>query len=153
MKELVIKREFNAPKETVFKAWSDPEMLRKWWAPEGMENGHISVDFKVGGLFRYAFTAQDGTSYWGRGIYKNIDEPDYLSYEDCFTDEDGNDVPPSHFGMDSDELEVSMVEVRFEEKDGRTTMTVTMEAGSNAEDVGKGWHSMFDKLQAVTEAS
>ena len=93
-KKLIIDRTFNAPIDKVWAAFTNPEILAKWWSPAGMKNYHASTDVRVGGEFRYCFESSEGVRYWGKGVYQTINEPTYLSYIDNFTDADGAPVPP-----------------------------------------------------------
>lgn len=152
MKKLNIERTFNASISNVWKAFTDPALLKKWWAPDGMESSFTSVDLRKGGLFRFCFKTSDGTEYWGRGEYQSIVEPNFISYLDTFSDTEGNSVPPSMYGMPGDEIVASLVEIKFNSDRDKTLMSITMdntydEAMTN--DMTNGWNSMFDKLEQI----
>jgi len=152
MKKLTIKRIFDAPIGKVWDSFTIPELLRKWWSPEGMNSSHISLNLKKGGLFRFCFKASNGDEFWGRGVYQNISKPTHLSYLDTFSDELGNPVPPSHFGLPGDKIIEALVEFSFLEHDNKTEMTITGDNyfdNSMTEDMTKGWNSMFDKLSSI----
>ena len=150
MKKLVIKRTFNAPIGRIWAALTTPEILEKWWAPEGMSTSDISVVLKIGGLFRYCFVSSDNKRFWGRGEYQAINDPVYISYFDTFSDERGNSVPPSHYGMPGDEIIEALVEFKLNSHDNVTDMELV---GDNyyddvmTEEMKKGWNGMFDKLE------
>ena len=153
MKKLTIERTFDASIEKVWEAFTTPELLRKWWAPAGMTNTLVAADVKEGGLFRYCFKSdEDGTEYYGRGVYQKIDKPNYLSYLDCFTDKDGNDVSPSYYSPDynADEEVVETLAEFFFTSDGEKT-TIKL-VGENPFDeemtemMTAGWNGMFDNL-------
>lgn len=150
--ELVVKRTFKAPRLLVFNAWTQPEHIKNWWAPEGFSNSYCTVDLRVGGLFRYCMTNGEN-DFWGKGMYTIVDKPKHIQYTDIFTDKDGNDVPPSFYGMQSDVLSSSLVDVTFEEEDNQTTVTITvsnvLEIGEEREMAIQGWNVMFDKLEKV----
>jgi uncharacterized protein YndB with AHSA1/START domain len=111
MQTLTIERTLNAPIEKVWDAFTNTEVLKQWYTPQGMSNVFISTDLKVGGKFRYCFKQNDSDAeFWGRGIYEKIDAPNYLAYRDSFTDAEGNDVAPSHFGMVGDSVIETLVE-------------------------------------------
>ena len=57
--ELFIAREFNAPREIVWKAWSDPEIIKKWWGPKTFSAPFIKNDFKIGGKYLYCMRGPD----------------------------------------------------------------------------------------------
>jgi uncharacterized protein YndB with AHSA1/START domain len=148
-KKLTIDRNFNAPIDRVWEAFTTPEMLAKWWSPAGMTNYHASADVRQGGEFRYCFESSEGVKYWGKGVYQSIIEPTYLSYIDYFTDADGTPVPPSHYGIPGDEIIPTLVEFAFAEKGEKTSMRITGDNpfdASMTEEMTKSWNSMFDKL-------
>lgn len=152
MKNLNLERSFSAPISKVWEAFSSADKLEKWWFPEGMESSSISVDFKKGGIFTYCFKGAEGVEYWGRGVYQEIDQPNFLSWLDTFTDAQGNPVPSSHYGIPGDEIVETLVEFRLAEENGITTMKMFGENpydDSMLEDMTKGWNSMFDKLEEL----
>ena len=100
-KKLIIDRTFNAPIDKVWAAFTNPEILAKWWSPAGMKNYHASTNVRVGGEFRYCFESSEGVRYWGKGVYQTINEPTYLSYIDNFTDSDGTPVPQTAASIDA----------------------------------------------------
>lgn len=150
MNKLIIERRLNAPIEKVWDAFTNPEVLKQWFTPPAMSNSFISTELKEGGLFRYCFKMDEGgAEFWGRGIYAKIDAPNYLSYKDSFTDAEGNDVPPSYFGMQGDSIIETLVEFFFTSNGDKTTLK--MEAENPFEekmtnDMTDGWNGMFDNL-------
>lgn len=152
MKKLTIKRTFNAPVEKVWDAFTEQELLSRWWSPESMTCSYVSVDLKKGGLFRFCFKGLDGREFWGRGVYQTISKPTHLSYLDTFSDAKGNPVPPSHFGLPGDKIIESLIEIAFSENGNKTDMTITGDNyfdDSMTENMTKGWNSMFDKLNSI----
>lgn len=148
-KQLIIERTFNAPIGKVWAAFTNPEILAKWWSPAGMKNYHASTDVREGGEFRYCFESSEGVRYWGKGVYQKINEPTYLSYIDNFTDSDGTPVPPAHYGIPGDVPVPTLVEFVFTAKGDKTDMRITGENpydDSMTENMTQGWNTMFDKL-------
>lgn len=148
--KLVITRTFKAPRLLVFNAWTQPDHIKNWWSPEGFTTSYCTVDLRVGGSFRYC-QSNGENDYWGKGVYTIIDKPKHIQCTDTFTDKDGNAVPPSYYGMQSDVLSSTLVDVRFEEQQNQTTVTVTVsnmiEIGEEKEMALQGWNSLFDKLE------
>ncbi len=148
--ELIITRVFNAPIQLVFEAWTNPEHLKNWWAPKGFTTTYCTVDLRIGGLFRYCMTSPDGSGIWGGGIYKEIDARNKIIYTDCFTDKDGNPVPPSYYGLQSTTIQESQVEVKFENENGATKVTLKYtnmaELGKEREMARQGWNDMLESL-------
>ena len=147
--ELTITRIFDAPRELVWKAWTEPEHFKRWWGPKDFTTPVIKIDFRVGGRYLYSMRAPDGTDYWGTGVYREIVPMERLVLTDSFADDKGNIVPASHYGMTGEwPLELG-VTVTFEELGGRTKMTlrhVGIPAGQMREMANAGWSQSFDKL-------
>ncbi len=80
-REIVISRVFDAPRDLVFKAWSSPEHLDHWWGPEGFRNETLSMDFRVGGAWRYIMHGPDGIDYPNRMDYTAIVAPERIAYD------------------------------------------------------------------------
>jgi uncharacterized protein YndB with AHSA1/START domain len=152
MKKLTLERSFATPMEKVWEALTNADALKKWWCPPGFEASHISVDLKEGGVFRYCFKGAEGQEFWGRGVFKKIEEPKFLSWLDTFTDAEGNPVASSHYGMAGDEIIESMVEFFLTEENGVTKMKMVGENphdDSMMESMTQGWNGMFDKLELL----
>jgi uncharacterized protein YndB with AHSA1/START domain len=150
-KALVIERMFDAPRELVWKAWTDPEHLMRWWGPKDFTAPACHTDLRVGGKYLFCMRAPDGQDYWSTGVYTEIVPPERLVCTDSFADPQGNVVPATYYGMGADiPLETQMT-VTFEDVDGRTKMTLThigLPAG-DSDMAGAGWNESFDKLAEV----
>jgi uncharacterized protein YndB with AHSA1/START domain len=88
--ELTISRIFDAPIDIVYKAWTQPEQLAKWWGPTGFKILVANLDLRPGGMFLYSMQSPDGQEMWGRFVYKEIEAPTRLVFVNSFTDEKGN---------------------------------------------------------------
>jgi len=88
-KKLLVTREFNAPVEQVWKAWTESELLDQWWAPKPWKAETKTMDFRVGGHWLYCMVGPDGTKQWCRMDYKNINPQQNYSASDAFCDENG----------------------------------------------------------------
>jgi len=147
--ELIITRIFDAPRELVWKAWTDPERVKRWWGPKNFTAPVSKIDLRVGGTYLNCMRSPEGKDYWSTGVYREIVEPSLLVCTDSFADEKGKVVPASHYGMEGDwplELRIS---ITFEETGGKTTMTLRHEgipAGQMSELTEAGWNESFDKL-------
>jgi uncharacterized protein YndB with AHSA1/START domain len=114
----ILEREFSAPRELVFRAFSEAEHLKMWWGPRGWEVTVCNVDFRPGGVWHYCMKCMDenqgefyGMESWGKAVYREIDEPGTIVYTDYFSDEEGNEaegMPPSDIHM------------AFQEQEGKT---------------------------------
>jgi uncharacterized protein YndB with AHSA1/START domain len=147
--DILITRIFDAPRELVFKAWTDPAHLMKWWSPKGSTTPHASVDLRVGGEFRFCMRFPDGREGWGKGIYREIVVPEKIVYRTHLTDAEGN-VLKAPFGKTiSGELPESIVTATFEDLSGKTKLTLhhtVTEFHPHRDQMYEGWTQMFDKL-------
>lgn len=148
-RELLITRIFDAPRELLWKAWTDPEMIKKWWGPKNFTAPVITIDLRVAGKYLYCMRSPEGQDFWSTGVYSEIVPPERIVCTDCFADEKGNPVPASHYGMPGDWPAELLVTVTFEELGGNSKMTlkhVGLPAGQMEELTNAGWNESFDKL-------
>jgi uncharacterized protein YndB with AHSA1/START domain/dihydrofolate reductase len=119
-----VARVFDAPRELVFKAWTEPERLKHWWGPKGFTTPFCAVDLREGGVFLYCMRSPEGRDFWGRGVYREIVVPERLVLVMSFADAEGNVVPATYYGLGPDWPLESLTTVTFEEFAGATTVTV-----------------------------
>lgn len=153
---LVITRVFDAPRELVWKAWTEPERFKRWWGPKEFTAPSCKIDFRVGGIYLACMRSPDGTDYWSTGVYREIVPMKRIVYTDSFADEKGNVVPASHYGMEGDFPLEMLVTVTFEEQGSKTKMTlrhVGLPAGEHSDMAGAGWNGSFDKLAESLKVS
>lgn len=153
--EIVVTRVFNAPRELVWKAWTEPAHLTRWWAPKGLSTPSCTTDLRPGGRFHYCMRMPDGKEIWGIGIYREVVRPERIVYVDSFSDEKGNVVPPARYGMSESHPAESLVTVTFEERQGRTTVTLRHAiAAAVKERLGteQGWKEMLERLAEHLQA-
>jgi len=86
-------REFDAPRELVFSAWTDPKHLAQWWGPNGFTTTTHSFDFRPGGAWRFVMHGPDGRDYQNRITFEEIVPPERIVYRHG----GGNDVEPVQF--------------------------------------------------------
>lgn len=89
-KRILVEREFDAPVEAVWNAWTKSDILDTWWAPKPWKTETKSMDFKEGGVWYYAMVGPQGEKHWCRVDYKTIDPVKSFTAIDAFTDENGN---------------------------------------------------------------
>jgi len=140
-RELVITRTFDAPREIVFKMWTDSNHMAQWWGPNGFTNPVCELDVRPGGAIRIDMRDSDGTVYPMTGTFREIVRPERLVFTAEALDQSGTAV-----------LEV-LNTVIFEEKNGKTTLTlqarVTKVAGegvSYLEGMEAGWTQSLERL-------
>jgi uncharacterized protein YndB with AHSA1/START domain len=88
-RELTITRILDAPRELVFKAWTEPEHLMRWWGPHCFTNPACEVDLRPGGKWRIVMRAPDGTEYPCGGVYREIVPPERLVFTNNAFDQQG----------------------------------------------------------------
>lgn len=89
---LVLTRVFDAPRELVFKVWTDPEHFRNWWGPKSFSLNVTKMDVRPGGIFLGSQTSPEGHVMWGKFVYQEVTPPEKLVFIQSFADEDGNIV-------------------------------------------------------------
>ena len=88
--ELVLTRIFDAPRELVFKAWTDPKIVAQWWGPHRFTNPVCELDVRPGGAIRIHMRGPDGTVYPMTGTYQEIVEPERIVFTSAALDAAGN---------------------------------------------------------------
>ncbi|HYE31087.1 MAG TPA: SRPBCC domain-containing protein [Methylomirabilota bacterium] len=91
--EFLSVRTLEAPRDVVFKAWTERDQLARWWGPKGLELGIAKLDLRPGGIFHYSMKLPNGSLMWGRFIYEEIQPPQRLAYVSSFSDPEGNIAP------------------------------------------------------------
>ncbi|HEX2204945.1 MAG TPA: SRPBCC family protein [Longimicrobium sp.] len=109
-REMVLTRDFDAPRELVFRAFTEPAHLSQWWGPDGFTTTTHAIDVRPGGQWRFIMHGPDGTDYPNRIEYREITPPERLFY---LHDSDVDDDPAR--------MEVT---VTFEDLGGRTRLTM-----------------------------
>ncbi len=154
---LIITRTLAAPRELVFRAFTEAERLGRWWGPKGVKIEVQRLDLRPGGLFHYAMVHPDGTRWWGRFEFREISPPQRLIWINSFSDPDGGlSRPPFAPGFP---LRVLNVVTLDEHAEGRTTLTlrsgpldaspeeIAFFAGMH-EGMRLGFGGTFDQLEA-----
>ncbi len=99
---LDIEREFDAPRERVWEAWTVPDLVMRWWGPKGYPIPVARISLRVGGQFLYCMRSPEGKDIWGTGFYREITPFERIVMTDSFADEKGNIVPATQYGMSPD---------------------------------------------------
>ena len=152
--ELIITRIFEAPRDLVWKAWTDPALVVRWWGPKVLTTPVAKIDLHVGGKYLYAMRSTEGKDFWGTGVYREIVPLERIVATYSFGEEKGNTVPASHHGKSVDWSSELLVTVTFEEQKGRTKFTLRHEGippGQMSDWAKAGWNESFDKLEKVLE--
>ena len=118
-REIVITRDFDAPRELVFEAWTDPEQVVQWWGPRGFTTTIHEMDVRPGGVWRFVMHGPDGTDYDNKVLFIEVVKPERLVYNHGAGDE--SDFPPFR------------VTVTFDEEIDKTRLTLRLIFGSPAD--------------------
>ncbi len=157
-KELTITREFDAPREVVWKAWTDPDMFMQWWGPRDFTTPISKIDLQVGGEYFNCMRAPDGQDFCGKGVYREIVELERLVMTDAFADKDGNTVSATYYGLGEGFPMEMQIMVTFEEKNGKTKLIVKHSdiskiSETELNDMKQGWNESLDKLAELLAKS
>ena len=87
--ELVITRIFDAPRELVFRAWTEPDRAVRWWGPQGFIVAHSEIDLQPGGAYRVCMRSPEGIEHWQRGVCREFVEPERLVFTFAWEDAEG----------------------------------------------------------------
>jgi uncharacterized protein YndB with AHSA1/START domain len=117
-KQILITREFDAPKELVWKAWTTPELVKQWWHANRGEMKVAEIDLRVGGTWRYVSVTDDGFEVAFHGEYREVEPYDRLVSTEAFE------------GIPNPDDNATVNTMTFEENDGRTTVTIVVDAPS-----------------------
>jgi uncharacterized protein YndB with AHSA1/START domain len=146
---VVIERVFHAPRERVWMAWTTPDLLMRWWGPQGYTVPVARLSLRVGGSYLFCMRSPEGKDIWGTGFYREIVPYERIVATDSFADEKGNIVPATHYGMSADFPKELLVTVTFEERQGKTKLTLRHDGippGEDIKNTQEGWNQSFDKL-------
>ena len=85
--DFVISRMLDAPRELVWKCFTDPEHMKQWWGPKGVKVVKSEMDLRVGGTYLYGMQVPDAPVMWGKFVYREIVPPEKLVFINSFSDE------------------------------------------------------------------
>ena len=142
-REISITRIINAPRELVWKAWTDPNHLAQWWGPHEFTNPVCDLDVRPGGTIRIHMRGPDGTVHPMTGVFREVIEPERLVFVSTVPDETGKAI-----------FEV-LHTVTLAGEGGRTTLTLsarvihwTPEADRYLGGMEAGWTQSLERLEA-----
>jgi uncharacterized protein YndB with AHSA1/START domain len=152
---MVVTRVFDAPRELVWKAWTDPKYVMQWWGPKGWTSPACEIDFRVGGKFLCCMRSPDGQEGWNAGEYHEIVPYEKIVSSMYFSDSKGNRIDPEQPGTEHEAIEGAYDVTLFEDLgNGQTRLTfIGNEPMQNAIESGQleGWKEILDKVAAVAE--
>jgi uncharacterized protein YndB with AHSA1/START domain len=136
---LELKRDLPATRSAVFKAFSDPTELAKWWGPQGFTTRSMEFDPRVGGTYRIEMQPPEGDSFYLTGEFREVDPPDRLAFTFVYEDPDPDDVETVvalSFRDLGESTEVAFTQARFKTEARRELHR-------------EGWTDSFDRLEQL----
>ena len=139
-RELIVTRILHAPRERVFRAWTDPTLAVQWWGPKSYPATFLEMDVRVGGAWHGKLrSVADGTVLTHRGVFREIVEPSLLSFTFAW-DEEGER------GLET------LVTLTFADLGGKTRFTLhqaPFQSDGERDGHGEGWNSAIDRLETA----
>ena len=156
-KEFVISRVFDAPRDLMWKCFTEPEQMKQWWGPKGVKVVKSEMDLRAGGAYHYAMQTPDGKVMWGKQVYREIKPKDRLVFINSFSDERGGVT--RHPLAPTWPLEMDSVFTFEDQPGGRTKFTVHWSPRNPTEEERKtfdsghasmtqGWSGTMEQLEA-----
>ena len=147
-------RIFDAPRTLVWKAWTTPQYVMKWWGPKDFTSPVCHIDLRVGGRFTYSMRASDGKVFYNGGEFREIVLLERIVWLWYFADADGNRVSPAHYGFPDEDREGNIDEILFADcGNGQTKLTYTRNdptaTREEQEGAAAGFGQILDKLAEV----
>lgn len=153
VERMTVTRVFDAPRELVWKAWTDPKYVAKWWGPQGCTAPVVEMDFRVGGKALLCMKMPDGQEFWNGIDYIEIVPNEKIVSSMYFSNAKGEKVDPSTLGFEHEVVEGAYDTTLFEDLgDGKTKLTfIGNEPMKDAAESGQleGWKQILDKVAEV----
>jgi len=153
----VISRVLDAPRELVWKVFTDPAHMKQWWGPKGFTVIASNMDLRPGGTYHYGLKAPDGSPMWGKFVYREITPPERLVFLSSFSDEAGGVT--RHPMAPKWPLQMLSTFTFEDMPDGKTRFTVSWRAINATEEetaifnsshpsMRQGWSGTMEQLEA-----
>jgi uncharacterized protein YndB with AHSA1/START domain len=147
---MVLTRTFDAPREQVWRAWSDPDQVMSWWGPQGFTSPMCRMDFREGGTTLVSMRSDQGWELTNSWTYRSIEPMDRIEFVQGFVDAEGNKVAPAELGLPSTIPDEVRHVVTFTAIDDSTTELTVHEFGYPDEKIvgtsRAGMEQVLDKL-------
>lgn len=135
-----LQRHFEAPREVIFRAWTDPSWLVRWMGPQDCTCPHAETDLRIGGAFKIAIRGSEGNDHWAHGIYQVIEAPSRLTFTWRWEQEDGS------LGAEM------LIDIELQDKESGTELTFTQTrfpSDESREQHRGGWIGALESLVQV----
>jgi uncharacterized protein YndB with AHSA1/START domain len=136
-RDLVLTRLIGAPRSLVFKAWTDPSHIARWWGPKGFVTIDHEMDVRPGGSYQFRMRGPDGVDLRKRGVYQEIVAPERVVFTFAWADEHGR--PGNQ----------TLITVTLEDRGAQTLLTLRQENFDNVENRDShvvGWTSCLERF-------
>lgn len=150
-----IEREFDGPIDLVWKMWTDPELFKQWYGPNGMSVPTAEMDVTVGGRRKICMSMESperSMEMWFTGVYKEVSAPRRLVYTESMCDADGTIVSPQAMGMPDNVPDVTEVIVELTQEGDKTRMVMVHVGVAEGTAGAGGWKQAFDKLDTLARS-
>jgi uncharacterized protein YndB with AHSA1/START domain len=144
-KDFVISRVFDAPRDLVWKAFSEPERMKEWWGPKGFTVVASTMDLRAGGTYHYGMKSPTGEPMWGKFRYLEVVPPRRMVMINSFSDEAGGIT--RHPMAPTWPLEMHSTFTFDEEPDGKTKLTIRWSPHNASEEERKTFEAGFDSMR------
>jgi uncharacterized protein YndB with AHSA1/START domain len=158
----VLSRVFDAPRDLLWKCFTDPERMKHWWGPKGVNVVKAKMDLRAGGTYHYGMQTPDGKVMWGKFAYREIVQPEKLVFINSFSDEKGGIT--RHPLSPSWPLQLLSVFTFEEQPGGKTRFTIrwsphnataeeqkTFDAGHAS--MTQGWGDTMEQFEAYLKTA
>lgn len=156
--EFIITRTFDAPRETVYRAWTDPRLLSQWWGPHTFTNPVCDMDVRSGGAYRIIMRSAEGVDYPLTGVFQQVNPPEQLVWTMCMDEHpaDWHALVRGYRRDKSDITQPSVTTASFATEDGQTKLTIrTRYESADLRDalvelgMAEGWSQSFERLDSL----
>jgi uncharacterized protein YndB with AHSA1/START domain len=153
IERMVVTRIFDAPRELVWKAWTESKYVMQWWGPKGFTAPVCKMDVRVGGKSLLCMRTPDGQEGWNAVEYHEIVPLEKIVSSMYFSDSQGNKIEPAELGMEDEAIAGAYDVTIFEDLgNGQTKLThignESMESAKNSGQM-EGWIETLEKVAAV----
>ncbi len=152
---VAVERVFPAPPAQLWRAWTEPERVMRWYGPAGMHAHACEIDLRVGGRYLWGLRSPEGFEYYNAGVFSELVPNERLVATMCMADAAGNTVPASRYGMPEDAPSETVLSLSLADLgDGATRLTVRQEGWGDdamARGAGGGWSQALEKLAGALD--
>ncbi|WP_267551419.1 SRPBCC domain-containing protein [Rhizobium rhizogenes] len=143
-REIVLTRDIAAPRALLFRLWTEPEHLMRWWGPQTTTASSVSVDLREGGAWRHCILTAEGREYWSHGRYLEIVPPERLVFTFAWENREGKPEHPMQVTVEFHELG-EKTRLMFRKAQLPDDTELKLQTG--------GWEQALDKYVAYAEAT